>query len=192
MRFAARLGYSLVGVERSDRIDWEKVRSAAGELGISARGVFVASGATRAEMRKALEEGRGRGDLVLAVPKSLDALRYSSVRKEVHMIRVVRGMEKHIDASQARLFSNRGWGAVEVSLSELWRPGGIQFAYEILRRAHELDLDVVITSGASSAEELWDPEAIVGLISSFSIPSLKALSWITSVPARIAELPSLL
>lgn len=185
------MGYSLLGIERNASIDWDRLLSVAAEKKIKILGVVIVSGSTRAEMRRSMEESKGKGELVVAAPRSLDALRYSSVRKEIHLVKIVRGMEKYVDASQATLFRNRGWGAVEVSLSELWRSGGVSFLYEVMRRAYELKVDLVVTSGATSAEELWSPQAVIGLISSFSISRMKALSWITSVPARIAELSSL-
>ncbi|MCS7107212.1 MAG: hypothetical protein NZ902_03810 [Acidilobaceae archaeon] len=143
-------------------------------------------GSTRAEVRRALDRAHRRGVIMAVRPRSLDALRYSSVSKSVHIIRVEQEVEKFIDKSEARLFKSRGWGALELSLNEL-RGRQLSLLYNVSHKAHALDLNLVISSDASSAEELWSPLSVIGLLSSFGIPSWRAKSWITSVPSYVMD-----
>ncbi|MCX8195520.1 MAG: hypothetical protein N3F67_00315 [Acidilobaceae archaeon] len=165
---------------------WEAVEGEAKRLGIAAVPRVTVEGSTRQEVRRALEEVR-RGALVAVRALSLDALRYSSVNKRVHLIRVEPGLEKFIDKSELRLFKARGWGALEVSLREARSRRGLAYLYEACHRAHLLDVNLVISSDAEMPEDLWSPLAAIGLLASMGIPSWRAKSWMTSVPAYVLD-----
>lgn len=186
LRRAKELRFSRLSLELSEGLEWEEVERAAEELGLRVVPRVTVEGSTRAEMRRALDKVARRGVITAARPKSLDALRYSSVSKSVHLIRVEQEVERFIDRSEARLFRSRGWGALELSLGGL---SGRRLAllYEISHKAHALDLNLVISSDASSPQDMWSPLSVIGLLSSFGIPAWRAKSWLTSVPSYVID-----
>lgn len=186
LKRARELGFSRLSVELPEGLEWGEVERAAGELGIRVVPRVTVEGSTRAEVRRALDRVARRGVLKAVRPRSLDALRYASVSKGVHLVRVEQGVERFIDRSEARLFRSRGWGALELSLAEL---GSRQLAllYDVSHKAHSLDLNLVISSDASSPQEMWSPLSVIGLLSSFGIPAWRAKSWLTSVPSYVVD-----
>ncbi|MEM4901223.1 MAG: RNase P subunit p30 family protein [Acidilobaceae archaeon] len=189
LRLAKRLSYKTLGLEVNEKLDLEELSSKARELNIDIVFRVIVKGETRLELRRALDsiEYKRRNLLVIASPETLDALRYSSTNKRVHIVRVKPSLEKYIDKSQVRLFRERGWGAIEISIGEVIRSTNISYLYEITRRAHILDVNTVIVSDASTLEELWSPHSIIGLLVSLGIPYWRAKSWLSSVPAYIID-----
>lgn len=147
-------------------------------------------GSTRREIWegiKLVKEKFKRRVLIAVEPLSLEALRYASVNKNVDIIRVNVGIIRFIDKSQARLFRERGWGSLEFPLSTVLKGFGLKPLYDAAFRANSFEVNFIVVSDAESVKELWSPPSIIGLLTSMGVDRLKAISWISSVPAYIVE-----
>ncbi len=184
-------------VEACRRLDYKIIAYEAASLGEppSFEGVKLVpratvKGSTRREVWEGIrfvKEKFKRRVLIAVEPSSLEALRYASVNKDVDIIRVNVDIIKFIDKSQARLFRERGWGSLEFPLSTVLKGFGLKPLYDAASRAYMFKVNFIIVSDAESIEELWSPHSIVGLLASMGVDRLKAISWISSVPAYIVD-----
>ncbi len=182
LRIARRMGYSHLGVP----VDvYDDVKEAAGRLGLK----LVPRIHIVAESASDVKPIRGRG-VVVVEPLSLEAARRAAVARGVHLLRVRPGMQRVIDRSTFRLFKNRGYGAIELSLKHLLdgRTSTWRWFMVSLRRAYAYGLDLVLVSDSHSLWELWHPRSIEGLAELAGIPGKVGLSWVSNVPGSIASL----
>ncbi|MEB3787810.1 MAG: hypothetical protein GSR78_03540 [Desulfurococcales archaeon] len=180
---ARRLGYTIVGSQKEPGGD---------EVVKVVRRVHV-KGSTRKEIARALGKTVKGEVLVVVEPLSLEAARYAAVNKKVHLIRVAPGMQRIIDRSTKRLFEERGWGAIELTLkpATLGEKGWFRYLYISLRKAYSLDIPVVVVSDAESEWELWHPRSAAGLAELAGIPGDAALSWFHNSARRIITMVGL-
>ncbi len=178
---ARRLGYSTVAVELGS-VDGGEARRIGEEAGVRVVTRVTLRAATRREARLALDRAP-RADIVALAPTALDAARYAAVNKRIHIVRVEPGMERIVDASEARLLWEKGWGALEVSLSEALR--GDWRYLSVLRRAYAFNADTVLVSDASDETGLWSPYHVRGLLRSLGLPPSMADVWLGSAPSRL-------
>ncbi len=180
---ARRLGYTIVGSQKEPG-DAKGVRVV--------RRIHV-KGSTRKEIAKALSKTVREKVLVVVEPLSLEAARYAAVNKRVHLIRVAPGLQRIIDRSTKRLFEERGWGAIELTLkpATLDEKGWFRYLYISLRKAYSLDIPVVLVSDAESRWELWHPRSVAGLAELAGIPGDAALSWFHNSARRIVTVAGL-
>lgn len=188
LQAAKRLGYCLLGVEYSG--EWGEVESLSKEIGVRTVRVLVLEGDTRRELARRLA-GVTRNTLFFAKGVNQDVARYSSVNKKFAGFLAVPGQERLVDRSTKKLFHERGWGIVLVSLNHLlseernrriWR-----YYYLSLRRAYAYKVDLALVSAAESAGGLWHPLSAMGVGELFGVPAEYAASWLTSHPARIMD-----
>jgi RNase P/RNase MRP subunit p30 len=188
LKAAARLGYDLVAIEESEGLDKERIRE---ESSRSRVAVVWRRTVASADKRFMASAARGKtGGLVVAEPLSLEAARFAATSKRFHVLRVTPGGERLIDKSTLRLFRERGWGAVEVTLRFFlgdWGPREWRYYSVSLRRALAYGVSLVIVSDASKPEQLWHPHSIIGLSVAAGLPSLEARRCITSVPRSVVS-----
>ena len=131
-----------------------------------------------------------RGVLVSVKPLTIEAARRAATSKRVHLIRIPLGMARIIDRSTARLFRDKGYGAIEIPLSEVLR--NLEYGWRHLvisvRRAIAYRVNLVLVSDASSKWDLWDPRVAASLMSIIGVPWHVALSWVSNTPRSIAKL----
>ncbi len=177
LALARRLGYKLVGSENSAEAE---------DIVRIVRRVHV-KGSTRRDIARALSNIRTGRALVVVEPLSMEAARYAAVNKSVHVIRVAPGMHRVIDRSTKRLFEERGWGALEVTLrpAALRHRSWMRYLYISLRKAYSLDIPLVVVSDARSRWELWHPRSIAGLAEVAGIPGDAALAWFSNSARRV-------
>jgi len=189
LREAARLGYKLIAIEELEELDKERISEESSKRGLT----VVWRRTIASENRRGFREAaRGRvGRLMVAEPLSLEAARFAASSKSFHLLRITPGMERLIDRSTKRLFSERGWGAIEVSLRLLlnnWGPREWRYYSVSLRRAHAYGLTTVIVSDASRPEELWHPYSVIGVSAIAGLPGPLARRSITSAPRVVASM----
>ncbi|MDM7274840.1 MAG: RNase P subunit p30 family protein [Thermoprotei archaeon] len=181
-----RLGYKILAYEA----EIANLREPPSFEGVKLVPRATVKGSTRGEVWEGIrlvKERFKRRVLVAVEPLSLEALRYASVNKDVDIIRVNVDIIRFIDKSQARLFRERGWGSLEFPLSTVLKGFGLKPLYDAVFRADSFDVNFIIVSDAESAMELWSPPSIIGLLASMGVDRLKAVSWISSVPAYIVD-----
>ncbi len=182
-KHAARLGIEGLGV------DYALAASAAPVEGLRLLPRYTVRASTKREARLQLERAPRRA-LVVLEALSLDTLRYGGVSKLVDVVRPGPGLEHYaVDQSQARLFRERGWGAVEVSvrgLSVSSRPGIWRRFIVTVRRAFASGVPLVLVSDARAPMELWHPRSLVGLLVLAGVPEERALASVYNEPARVA------
>ena len=188
VRAAARMGYRLLGIEESGGIDRERVVEESARHGATIvwRRTIVAGD----RRTLAAEAKRGRGVLLVAEPLSLEAARYAATSKAFHVLRIRPGEERLVDRSTLRLFRDRGWGAVEVSLRHLlgdWGTREWRYYSVSLRRAHAYNIEAILVSDAREPLELWHPYTVIGVAVTAGLPLQSARMLITSTPQRIAR-----
>lgn len=181
-RQAARLGIEGLGVDYSAGAAGRSV----GDVRLIPR--FTVRASTRREARMQLEKAPRKAVVVLEAT-GLDALRYGGVSKLVDVVRPGPGLEHYaVDQSQARLFRERGWGAVEVPVRGLHeaRPGAWRRFMLVVRRAYSSGVPLVLVSDAGGPLELWHPMSLAGLLVLAGIPEDRALASIYNEPVRVA------
>jgi len=181
LRVARRLGYTAVAVE-AEHVGPAEARRLGEEAGVKVYTRVTVRAATRREARLALDSAP-KADIVALAPTGLDAARYAAVNKRVHLVRVEPGMERIVDASEARLLWEKGWGAIEVSLREALR-GNWRYL-SVLRRAYAFDADTVLVSDAREAVDLWSPYHVRGVLRALGLPPSMADVWLGSSPSRL-------
>ncbi len=188
--YAKRMKIGMIGIDLRSDIDLDKVTEYAGKLGIRIIYRYDVEGKRRSEIAKLLRRAP-RNAIVTIIPQSIDAARYAAVNKRVHMIRIPLGMEKIADKSTAKLFRDRGWGAIEVVLHYLLgsqRNNKWKHYYVTLRRAYSYNINVVLSSGARNIHEMWHPYQMAGIASLAGVPGEHAITWVSSVPAYITQI----
>ncbi len=178
---AKKLGYSAVAVELGG-VDAGEAKKLGSEKGVRVLTRVTVKAATRREARLALDRAP-RADIIALAPTGVDAARYAAVNKRVHLVRVEPGMERIVDASEARLLWEKGWGALEVSLGPALRGDWRYLA--VLRRAYAFDAETVLVSDAEDAAGLWSPYHVKGLLRALRLPPSMANVWLGSAPARL-------
>jgi RNase P/RNase MRP subunit p30 len=180
VRVAARLGYGAIGVSH-DLIG--EVTCRRGIL-LFPRYTFKAS--TRREARRALDRAP-RNALVVVEAEALDSARYAAVNKRVDVLRIPLKLAGLIDRSTARLFRERGWGLVEVSLHPLLDPGvdTLSSLAAAFRRAEAYSVPLALASDAEDPLDLWPPKAVAALAEVMGIPWERGLSLLTTNPLSI-------
>ncbi len=189
IKLAARMGIKGVAIERTvfDG-DMNRVKDEASKLGVKVFFRHTVAASTRREARKGIDSAP-RNAIVVVEARSLEVLRYAAVNKRVDVIRPGPGMEVHAtDKSQARLFRERGWGFVEVSLRPLAegeiREGSWRRVHLTIRRGFGNGVNLILVSDASAPEELWSPRSMVGIAVAAGIPEQAALSMVYNNPYR--------
>ncbi len=178
---ARRLGYRALGapeefVSRPTCVD-----------GVLVIPRFTVRASTRREARKGLD-GAPRDSLVVVEATAADAARYASVNKLVDVLRLPPRLSYLVDRSTARLFRERGWGLVEVSLGGLSADTAGRILPSLasaLRRAEAYGVPVAVVSDARDPLGLWHPYEVAGLAEALGIPWHRGLSWITTTPLTI-------
>lgn len=190
VRLAARIGVRGVAVEYTVfQGDLDRVREEAARLGVRVLVRYTVAASTRREARRGIDSAP-RDAIVAVEARSLEVLRYAAVNKRVDVIRPGPGMEAHAtDRSQARLFRERGWGFVEVSLRPLaeggLREGSWRRVHLMIRRGYGNGVSMILVSDATTGEELWSPKSMVGIAVAAGIPEQAALSMVYNNPYRV-------
>ncbi|GAB6147696.1 RNase P subunit p30 family protein [Stetteria hydrogenophila] len=189
LRVAARLGVKGVAVESTVfEGDLGEVEREASRLGVRVFLRHTVSAATRREARRGIDSAP-RNAIVVVEARSLEVLRYAAVNKRVDLIRPGPGLEAYAtDRSQARLFRERGWGFVEVTLRPLTVRGLREDSWRrihlMIRRGFGNGVSLVFVSDASEPGELWSPAGIAGIPVVAGIPEHAALSAVYNNPYR--------
>lgn len=160
---------------------------AASRQGLKLYPRFTVPASTRREARRGIEAAP-RDSLVVVEARSLDALRYAGVNKRVDVIRPAPGLEaRAADSSQARLFEERGWGAIEYPVSRLlgksvtaWR----RFI-AMTRMAFSHGIPLVLVSDARDPLGLWHPASLHGLLAAAGLPEDRAWALLVNSPLRV-------
>jgi len=188
---ARSMKIGLLGIDAGSIIDSDEVNRQASRLGVKIYYIYVVEGERRSEIARHVRRAP-RNAIITVTPWSIDAARYAAVNKRVHIIRIPPGMERIVDRSTAKLFRDRGWGAVELVLRNLlssWRDSeGWRHYYLAMRRAYAYGLNVVLSSGAEYQHEMWHPYQMAGIASLAGVPGEHALTWVSSTPSYIASL----
>ncbi len=152
--------------------------------------LVVVSGRVRREVARALEKVPPRTPVIVD-PGGLDAARYASVNKRVIGFLLRRGSEKLVDRSTRRLFQERGWGVVVVSLRHAVEdpssPGVWRYYYLAFRRAQAYGVDLALASMARGPLEAWHPESAASLAVLAGASREHALPWLSSSLPRALE-----
>ena len=174
---ASRLGYGALGVPHS------LVGEPKCMHGILLFPRYNIKASTRREARMALDRSP-RNALIVVEAAALDAARYAAVNKRVDVLRLPLRLVGLIDRSTARLFRERGWGLVEVSLHPLLEAGGeaISPLAAALRRAEAYSIPLALSSDARDPLELWPPRGVAALAEILGIPWERGVSLLTTNP----------
>jgi len=189
VKLAARMGIKGVAIEYTVfEGDLDRVKDEASKLGVKVLFRYTVSATSRREARKGIDSAP-RNAIIVVEARSLEVLRYAAVNKRVDIIRPGPGMEVHAtDRSQARLFRERGWGFVEVSLRPLAegeiKEGSWRRVHIMIRRSFGNGVNLVLVSDAPTPEYLWSPKSIVGIAVAAGIPEQAALSMVYNNPYR--------
>lgn len=177
LEVAARLGYRAVGAP-SDLIGEVTCRR-----GILLFPRYTLKASTRREARLALDKAP-RNALIVVEAEALDSARYAAVNKRVDVLRIPLKLASLVDRGTARLFRERGWGLVEVSLHPLLDPGveTLSSLAAALRRAEAYSIPIALASDARDPLELWPPKAVAALGEVVGIPWERGLSLLTTNP----------
>jgi RNase P/RNase MRP subunit p30 len=183
LRGLARLGYCVALVELSGEA-LERVLKEARKLGLVVVPMITIRASTRRELDSMLSRVP-RGAVVSVEPLSVEAARRAAVSKAVDSIRVPPGLETIVDRSTRRLFAEKGWGVIEVSMRHLIERGlsAWRHYYLVFRRAYVSGLGVVVASDAGEPWQLWHPMHLIGLMAAAGIPRPRALSWLSGSEA---------
>jgi len=182
---AARLGYSALGVDCVEHKN-DMLREVERESKIR----IVCRALIRGENRRAIAQKLHRlprDHVVVVEAENLDVARYAAVKKRVDIIRLSgRGLAA-LDRSQARLFKERGWGAIELSLKPVITDPhrNLQRFITAVRKAVAFGIDLIIVSDAGTPEELIPPYSAAGIVSLSGLPGEYALSFISNSPLSI-------
>ncbi|MCE4627692.1 MAG: hypothetical protein F7C34_00890 [Desulfurococcales archaeon] len=191
----ATLGYGLIAMETLPS-GLKTVEDAARESGVRIVWRHTIRASSSADVRRGLRNVPGPARLVAVAAMTLEAARYAARSKQVDILVIEPGMERLVDASTLELFTQRGWGAVEIHLSPLLRAfegpdrrleAMLRYLFVSMRRATGYRVPLVVSSCAESKWELFHPMHILGLSSLAGIPEEEVLRWLTSVPAAIAS-----
>ncbi len=188
VRAAARMGYRLLGIEDSGGIDRERVREESARHGAKVVWRRTITAGDRETL--AAEARRGRGRLLVAEPLSLEAARYAATSKAFHVLRIRPGEERVVDKSTLRLFKDRGWGAIELSLRHLldgWGAREWRYYSVSLKRAHAYNIEAILVSDATEPLELWHPYTVIGIAVAAGLPIQYSRRLITSTPQRVVS-----
>ncbi|MEB2836710.1 MAG: hypothetical protein GSR80_000660 [Desulfurococcales archaeon] len=148
---------------------------------------FTIRASTRREARRGLDAAP-RGSLVVVEATAADAARYAAVNKLVDVLRLPPRLSYLVDRSTARLFRERGWGLVEISLGGLSADTAGRILPPLasaLRRAEAYGVPVAVVSDAGDPLSLWHPYEVAGLAESLGIPWHRGLSWISTAPLSV-------
>ena len=152
--------------------------------------IVIVRGRVRREVARALERVPGKTP-VLVDPEGLDAARYASVNKRVLGFLLRRGSEKLVDRSTRRLFRERGWGIIVVSLryavEDSSSLGVWRYYYLAFRRAQAYRVDLALASMARRLEEVWHPESSTSMAVLAGSSRELAIPWVSSSLPRALE-----
>ncbi|MEB3851755.1 MAG: hypothetical protein LRS49_04140 [Desulfurococcales archaeon] len=146
---------------------------------------YVVRASTRREAARGLASAP-RGALVVVEAESQDVARYAAVNKRVDVLRLPYRMLRLVDRSTARLFRERGWGLVEVSLRPITegRLGLLARLFTALRRAEAYSVPLALVSDADGPLGLWHPYSLAGLASLSGLPIERGLALASTAPRR--------
>ena len=147
---------------------------------------FTVRASTRREARRGLD-GAPRDSLIVVEATAAEAARYAAVNKLVDVLRLPPRLSYLVDRSTSRLFRERGWGLVEISLGGLSADTAGRILPSLasaLRRAEAYGVPVAVVSDAEDPLGLWHPYEIAGLAEALGIPWHRGLSWISTSPLR--------
>ena len=195
LRAYATLGYGLVAMETLPS-GLKRVEEAASRHGVTIVWRHTIRASSSADIRRGLRNVPGAARLVAVSALTLEAARYAARSKQVDILVIEPGMERLVDASTLELFSQRGWGAVEIHLSPLLRAfegpdrrleAMLRYVFVSMRRAAGYRVPLVVSSCAENKWELFHPMHVLGISSLAGIPEEEVLRWLTSVPAAVAS-----
>ena len=190
------LGYTLVAMERAPFLETHKIESSARNLGIGLAWRVTIRASRPREVQNRVREvaRRGRPHVIAVTPQSVDAGRYAARSKNVDIIAIEPGMERLVDHSTSTLFSQRGWGAIEIHIAPLLGSAGgperrleamLRHFFLVARKAIGYRIPLVASSCAETRWELVHPYHVVGIAVVPGVPPEESLSWMTSVPRSI-------
>ncbi|BAN90382.1 RNase P subunit p30 family protein [Aeropyrum camini] len=188
LRAARRLGFTAVAVpvESAGECTGQETGDAPR---VYRRGYVEAS--TRREVRRAVDSLFRSVDFIVVKPLTLEAARYAAASKRVHMIRVDGSNLWAADRGTAEIMSQRGWGALEVSLKPLTLDPGSPSAWRVLavalRRSFAYGVHVFLVSDAARAHELWSPYSGASVAALLGVPWDQAMLYFSEERLRILQ-----
>ncbi len=188
-RTAKDMGICVLGLDcESLELSVDEARSLSEKLGVVMVCRAVLKGSRRRDIAVKLRS-TNRNTLIVVEAETLDVARYAAVKKSIDIIRVTPESYNLIDRSQARLFRERGWGAIEISLKPVLEDpeSALPRLIPALRRAYAYGIDLILVSDASNPYELIHPRSAAGIASLAGIPGDYALSYVSTVPRSILE-----
>lgn len=188
-RTAKDMGICVLGLDCEGlELSVGEARSLSEDLGVAIVCRAVLRGSRRREIAVKLRS-INRNTLIVVEAETLDVARYAAVKKSVDIIRATPESYDLIDRSQARLFRERGWGAIEISLKPVLKNpvSTLPRLIPALRRAYAYGIDLILVSDASNPYELIHPRSAAGIASLAGIPGDYALSYVSTVPRSILE-----
>ncbi|MEB3816504.1 MAG: hypothetical protein LRS46_00975 [Desulfurococcales archaeon] len=163
-------------------VPWSLVREPTCSEGVLLLPRHAVKASTRREARKGLDNAPKEA-LVVVEALETDAARYAAVNKRVDVLRIPPDKPGLVDRSTARLFRERGWGLVELSLSEVKRNlEALRPLAIAARRAVAYSIPFTVVSDARDYMDLWHPRAAAALLEVVGVPWKEALSALTTYP----------
>ncbi len=181
---AKRLGYLAVALEGTEEGVNLPNNDVSRGLLVARRRTFIVDEASDLE---SLMSRVPSGVIVSVAPMDYKAYRRAALHKRVDIIRLLPESHVRPDKETKHLFSQRGGGAVEVSLRPLINGdvGELRYVYDVVSRSYRIGLRLAIVSDAENKFELWHPLQVVSLLVSLGFPTDFAISSLTSSPGFI-------